>query len=63
MQGMFLDNVEDIKSLLRLEIASKVFGAKTGIEIGLNDDPVVTKAVELMKDWDSYAVNILPMDK
>ena len=63
MQGTFLDNVEDIKSLLRLEIASKVFGTRTGIEIGLNDDPVVTKAVELMKNWDSYAANILPMEE
>ena len=58
-RDMFTSNVEDIKSFLRLEIGSKFYGTRRGVELGFVDDVVVQKAVELIKDQQTYA-GLLP---
>ena len=53
-EDMFLGSSEDIRKLLRLELASKFFGTKRGVEISLEEDPVVHAALELIKDNEGY---------
>ncbi len=52
---MFLNSLPEIKRYLRLELASKFFGTRKGVELSLQDDPVVKKAVELLSDKAYYS--------
>jgi carboxyl-terminal processing protease len=54
-RDIILENsMEDIKRLLKLEIATKVYGTRAGVELGIKNDPVVKKALELLRDRDYY---------
>jgi len=53
-KNMFQSSKKDIQNLLRLELASKFFGVHRGVEIGIKDDPVVQKALSILKDREMY---------
>ena len=53
-ENMFQSSKKDIQNLLRLELASKFFGVRRGVEIGIKDDPVVQKALSILKDEEMY---------
>ena len=53
---------QDIRRFLRSEIASKFYGTKRDVEIGLEDDPAVQKALLLLADEDMYS-NVLSHNK
>ena len=61
-EQMFMNQKEEIKLLLRRELASKYFGMKRGIEIGLEEDPVVQSALMLLNNPNEYR-NILTRSK
>jgi hypothetical protein len=52
---MFQNSEKDIRTILRRELASKCFGAKAEVEIGLQDDVVFKKAVEILNDNKGYS--------
>jgi carboxyl-terminal processing protease len=52
---MFNSSLEDIRSLLRSEIASKFFGTQRGIELRLEDDPVIQRGIAFIRDTSRYA--------
>ena len=58
-EDIFRANRQDIAYFLQLEISSKVFGTQRGVEIGIQNDPVVRNAVEIINDQQAYA-SILP---
>lgn len=45
---LFDASSNDIKLILKQELASKYFGTKRSIEIGINGDPTVKKAIEII---------------
>ena len=51
---MFYNSLNDIKKTLRTELTSKFFGIRKQIENGLQDDPVLRKATELLGSGESY---------
>jgi len=51
---IMVKNSDMIKRILRRELASKYFGTNRGIEVSLEEDPVVREAVRLIKDKKSY---------
>ena len=51
---MFYNSLNDIKKTLRTELTSKFFGIRKQIENGLQDDPVLQKATELLGSRESY---------
>jgi carboxyl-terminal processing protease len=51
---MFYNCLNDIKKTLRTELTSKFFGIRKQIENGLQDDPVLQKATELLGSSESY---------
>jgi len=51
---MFYNSLNDIKKTLRTELTSKFFGVRKQIENGLQDDPVLQKAMELIVSGESY---------
>lgn len=51
---MFHSSRDHMKILLRRELASKYFGTKHSVKIGLRDDPVVEKALKILKDKAAY---------
>jgi len=53
-ERFFDTSINDIKLILQQELASKFFGTKQSIEIGINGDPVVQKAVEILLKPDQY---------
>ncbi len=44
----------NIKKLLKHEIASKYFGISYAVRLGLQDDPVVQKAMQIINDKNNY---------
>jgi len=52
---VFRSSIKDIKRILKLEIASKVFGTEMESRISLQDDRVVQKAKTLINDTTFYA--------
>ncbi|MFO7889416.1 MAG: S41 family peptidase [bacterium] len=44
----------NIKKVLKQEIASKHFGTQYAVQLGLKDDPVVQKALQLIKNKNEY---------
>lgn len=54
-EELFLSNSKDIRQFLRTELATKFFGTKRGVEISLKDDPVIQKALALLRDEEYYA--------
>jgi carboxyl-terminal processing protease len=57
-ENIFQNSEEEIKQILRIELASKFFGTRREVEISLENDPVIQKAIELLGDKELY-VNIL----
>jgi carboxyl-terminal processing protease len=53
-EEMFQKNQNDIRAFLRRELASKLFGIRREVEVGLQDDPVVKKAIEILSDKELY---------
>ncbi len=53
-EEIFLTSTNDIKRLLKMELSSKFFGTHREIELSIQDDPVVQKALELLHDKASY---------
>jgi carboxyl-terminal processing protease len=53
-EKMFADQGSQIKQLLRRELATKYFSVKEGIELDLQDDPVVQKALDILRDPQAY---------
>jgi len=53
-EEMLLSSTEDIRQFLRLELASKFFGNQRKVEIILEEDPVVQKSIDLIKDRALY---------
>ena len=51
---MFYNSLNDIKKTLRTELTSKFFGIRKQIENGLQDDPVLQKATDLLGNRESY---------
>jgi carboxyl-terminal processing protease len=51
---MFEQSKEDIKRVLRQELASKFLGTQRAIEIGLKEDLVVQEAITLIRDQNHY---------
>ena len=54
-EEMFLTSTEDIKKSLKMELTSKYFGTQKEIELSIQDDPVIQKALELLHDKVSYS--------
>ncbi len=46
---------DNIKKVLKQEIASKYFGTQYAVRLELQDDPVVQRALQLMSDKDKYS--------
>ena len=53
-EEMFQKSQDDIRAFLRRELASKYFGIMREVEIEIEDDPVVNKAIELLTDAELY---------
>jgi hypothetical protein len=53
-EEIFLTCTDDIKRMLKMELSSKFFGTHREIELSIQDDPVVKKAVKLLHDKASY---------
>ena len=51
---MFEKSKSDIIRILRIELTSKYYGTHRGVEISMEDDFVVQKAVELINDPKQY---------
>ena len=52
---IFEEGLPDIKRILRLELASKLYGVRRETEIGLEDDNVIQKAKSMIDDSMFYA--------
>ncbi len=53
-KDIIASNSEYIRKLLTQELASKLLGRQKGIEIGLNDDPVIQKSLDLFNNRELY---------
>ena len=53
-EEIFLTSMDDIKRMLKVELSSKFFGTHREIELSIQDDPVVQKALELLHNKASY---------
>ncbi len=53
-EEMFSGNRDQIRKLLRRELASKFFGLTRGTEISLMEDPAVQKSINIIKDPELY---------
>lgn len=53
-EDMFYNSLSDIKKTLRMELTSKFFGVRKQVENGLQDDPVMLKAVEVLGNGEKY---------
>jgi len=53
-EKLFNQSVNDIKLLLRQEMASKLFGRKKSVEIAAEYDPVVKRAIEIISNTNEY---------
>ena len=54
-EDIFKNSINDMRHFLRIELASKFFGTKRGVEVGLKDDPVIKKALEVLSNKELYA--------
>ena len=61
-EEMFRRSQEDIRRILRRELASKFFGTKKEIETILGDDPVVQKAFSILVDANHYTKLLAQQD-
>ena len=53
-EDMLQSSKKDVQRLLKLELASKFFGVRRGVEMGLEDDLVVQKALSFLNDRELY---------
>jgi carboxyl-terminal processing protease len=61
-EEIFLTSSEDIKRSLKLELTSKSFGTQKEIELSIQDDPVIQKAVEIFHDKANYRGYLVKSD-
>ena len=54
-ETMLASSESEIKLFLRRELASKFYGLSREVEVGLEDDPVVSRALEILSDRQSYS--------
>jgi carboxyl-terminal processing protease len=53
-EDMFVNSLPDIRRTLRLELTSKMFGARKQVERGIQDDPVMQKAFDVLANKNAY---------
>ena len=61
-EKLFDNNIEDIKTILKRELASKFFSTEFEVRMALKEDPVVLKAIELLNNQNQYSL-LLSMKK
>lgn len=54
-EDMFKNGIDDIKFFLKLELTTKTFGTTKGVEVSLEGDPVIQKALEVLNNQEKYA--------
>ncbi len=53
-KDMYDKSIDDMKKVLKRELASKYFGTKAEVELGLEEDAVIAKAKSLIKNKKDY---------
>jgi len=52
---IFNASLDDIRHFLKMELSTKFFGTTKSTEMGLKKDPVIQRAMEVLKDPNQYA--------
>jgi hypothetical protein len=51
---IYQSSLKDIRRILSVELSSKFFGIQKEVEVSLKEDPVVSKALEVLADKERY---------